>query len=277
MKLRSVCLLGVAACVLSALADGPYGLVEAVVAANEADVNATYEPFRPDKPFTLAGSSIGAVRDHDPIDDATVCWAPSNVYRHERWGGNHITNKFTGLTPNATYRFELHGSENNGNFSAVGKRDYNLFLQNMQVLTNFDEVAESGYRKPFVRAFETQANANGEIVASFTKAHYDVPHYCGLALFGTNVPSAVKNFIASRKGNAFHCTWSKSTDVLRYYIAGRPVGSTDWQPLATVYGDVTEYDAPVPDFSTDWEVRLTASNGVGVASVEMTVGSAFPV
>ena len=277
MKLRSVCLLGVAACVLSALADGSYGLVEAVVAANEADVNVTYEPFRPDKPVTLAGSSIGAVREHDPIDDTTVCWAPSNVYRHERWGGNHITNKFTGLTPNATYRFELHGSENNGNFSAVGKRDYNLFLQNVQVLTNFDEVAESGYRKPFVRAFETQANASGEIVASFTKAHYDVPHYCGVALFGTNVPSAVKNFIASRKGNAFHCTWSKSTDVLRYHIAGRPVGSTDWQPLATVYGDVTECDAPVSDFSTDWEVRLTASNGVGVASAELTVGSAFPV
>ena len=104
-----------------------------------------------------------------------------------------------------------------------------------------------------------------------------MPHYCGVALFGTNVPSAVKNFIASRKGNAFHCTWSKSTDVLRYHIAGRPVGSTDWQPLATVYGDVTECDAPVSDFSTDWEVRLTASSGVGVASAELTVGSAFPV
>ena len=274
---RAACLLGIAMFALSALADGEYGLVEAVVAANEADVNATYEPFRPDKPFTLAGSSIGAIRSHDQIDDPTACWAPSSVYNHERWGGNHITNKFTGLTPNATYRFELHGSENNGNFSAVGKRDYNLFLQNVQVLTNFDEVAESGYRKPFVRAFETQANASGEIVAAFTKAHYDVPHYCGLALFGTNVPSAVKNFIASRKGNAFHCTWAKSTDVLRYHIAGRPVGATDWQPLATLYADVAEYDAPVPDFSTDWEVRLTASNGVGVASAELTVGSAFPV
>ena len=127
---------------LSAVADGGYGLVEAVVAANEADVNATYEPFRPDKPVTLAGSSIGAIRSHDQIDDPTVCWAPSSVYNHERWGGNHITNKFTGLTPNAVYRFELHGSENNGNFSAGGKRDYNLFRQNVQVLTNFDEVAE---------------------------------------------------------------------------------------------------------------------------------------
>ena len=212
---------------LSAVADGGYGLVEAVVAANEADVNATYEPFRPDKPLTLAGSSIGTVREHDPIADTTVCWAPSKVYSHERWGNSQITNRFTGLTPNATYRFELHGSENNGNFSTVGKRDYNLFLQGVQVLTNFDEIVESGYRKPFVKAFETQANASGEIVAAFNKAHYDVPHYCGLAIFGTNVPSAVQNFIASRKGNALRCTWAKSTDVLRYHIAGRPVGSTD--------------------------------------------------
>jgi len=262
-----------AACAVSAQADGEYGLVEAVVAA--ASVDATYEPFRPDAPVTLAGSYVGSVRAHNAITDTTVCWAPTDVYTRERYGNYCITNKFTGLVPNATYRFELHCSENN--FTAAGKRDYNLFLQNVQVLTNFDEVAEGGSKNPIVKAFETQANASGEIVASFTKANYDVPHYCGVALFGTNVPSAVKNFIASRKGNTFHCTWSKSTDVLRYHIAGRPVGSTDWQPLATVYGDVTTCDASVPDFSTDWEVRLTASNGVGVASAELTVGSAFPV
>ena len=277
MKLMksSVCLLGVVACALPALADGQYGLVEAVVAA--AEVDATYEPFRPDAPVTLAGSSVGSVRQHNAIADTTVCWAPTAVYTRERYGNYCITNKFTGLVPNATYRFELHSSENNGNFSTVGKRDFNLFLQNVQVLTNFDEIVASGYMTPYVRAFETQANANGEIIASFTKAHYDVPHYCGVALFGTNAPSAVKNFIANRQGNAFHCTWSKSTDVLRYHVAGRPVGSADWQPLATVYGDVTSCDAPVSDFSTDWEVRLTASNGVGVASAELTVGSAFPV
>ena len=275
MKLRSVCLLGVVACALPALADGQYGLVEAVVAA--AEVDATYEPFRPDAPVTLVGSFVGSVRAHNAIADTTVCWAPTAVYTRERYGQSCITNKFTGLTPNATYRFELHSSENNGNFSTVGKRDFNLFLQNVQVLTNFDEIVASGYMTPYVRAFETQANANGEIIASFTKAHYDVPHYCGVALFGTNAPSAVKNFIANRQGNAFHCTWLKSTDVLRYHVAGRPVGSADWQPLATVYGDVTSCDAPVPDFSTDWEVRLTASNGVGVASAELTVGSAFPV
>ena len=275
MNLRSVCLLGVVACALPALADGQYGLVEAVVAA--AEVDATYEPFRPDAPVTLVGSFVGSVRAHNAIADTTVCWAPTAVYTRERYGQSCITNKFTGLTPNATYRFELHSSENNGNFSTVGKRDFNLFLQNVQVLTNFDEIVASGYMTPYVRAFETQANANGEIIASFTKAHYDVPHYCGVALFGTNAPSAVKNFIANRQGNAFHCTWSKSTDVLRYHLAGRPVGSADWQPLATVYGDVTSCDAPVSDFSTDWEVRLTASNGVGVASAELTVGSAFPV
>ena len=275
MKLtrQATCLLGVVLFTLSALADSEYGLVEAVVAA--ATVDATYEPFRPDTPVTLAGSYVGSVRAHNAIADTTVCWAPTDVYTRERYGSSAITNKFTGLVPNATYRFELHGSENN--FSAVGKRDFNLFLQNVQVLTNFDEIAASGYKTPYVRAFETQASASGEIVAAFTKAHYDVPHYCGVALFGTNVPSAVKNFIASRKGNAFHCTWSKSTDVLRYHLAGRPIGSTDWRPLATLYADVNEYDAPGIDFSTDWEVRLTASNGVGVASAEMTVSSAFPV
>ncbi len=138
------------------------------------------EPFRPDAPVTLAGSSVGSVRQHNAIADTTVCWAPTAVYTRERYGNYCITNKFTGLVPNATYRFELHSSENNGNFSTVGKRDFNLFLQNVQVLTNFDEIVASGYMTPYVRAFETQANANGEIIASFTKAHYDVPHYCGV-------------------------------------------------------------------------------------------------
>ena len=41
MRNRTACLLGVAMFALSAVADGGYGLVEAVVAANEADVHAT--------------------------------------------------------------------------------------------------------------------------------------------------------------------------------------------------------------------------------------------
>ena len=77
MKLRSVCLLGVVACALPALADGQYGLVEAVVAA--AEVDATYEPFRPDAPVTLVGSFVGSGRAHDAIADTTVCWAPTAV------------------------------------------------------------------------------------------------------------------------------------------------------------------------------------------------------
>ena len=167
---RSVCLLGVAACALCAQADGEYGLVEAVVAATAAD--AKYEPFRPDAPVTLAGSHIQtAALWHNAITDTTVCWAPSAVYERERWANPTITNRFTGLTPNATYRFELHSSENNNSYTTAGKRDYNLFLQGIQVLTNLDEVAEYGQRVPFVKTFETQASASGEILSVFTKAH----------------------------------------------------------------------------------------------------------
>ena len=273
MMKRSICLLGVAACVLCARADGEYGLVEAVVAA--ATVDASYEPFRPDAPVTLAGSYVGSVRGHNGITNTTVCWAPTDVYTRERWASPAITNKFTGLTPNATYRFELHGSENN--WSSATGRDFNLFLQNVQVLTNFNEVVEFGHKTPYVRAFETQANANGEILAAFTKANYDVPHYCGLAIFGTAAPSAIKNLSVNREGSKLHCTWARSKDVLRYYLQGRPSGTTVWQPLVTLYGDVTAFDAEGLDLSTDWDVRLTASNGVGVASSEVRGGAAFPV
>jgi hypothetical protein len=51
---RAACLVGVALFVLPALADGPYGLVEAVVAA--AEIDASYEPFRPDALYRAARS-----------------------------------------------------------------------------------------------------------------------------------------------------------------------------------------------------------------------------
>lgn len=142
---RVACLLGVALCVLFAQADGEYGLVAAVVAA--ATVDATYEPFRPDAPVTLAGSYVGSIRGHNVISNTAVCWAPTDAYTRERYGNSSITNGFTGLVPNATYRFELHGSENN--WSSATARDLNLFLQNVQVLTNFNEIVEFGHKGTF--------------------------------------------------------------------------------------------------------------------------------
>jgi hypothetical protein len=60
--------------------------------------------------------------------------APQSVYQHNRYGA--MTYTLPGLTPNAPYAVNLHFAETY--FNSVGDREFNVSINDTQVLTNFD-------------------------------------------------------------------------------------------------------------------------------------------
>jgi hypothetical protein len=90
--------------------------------------------------------------------------APQMVYRTERRGTSTYT--LAGLTSGASYKVRLHFSENS--YSSVGIRRFNVTINNITVLSNYDIYAETGARyKAVVKEFTATADTSGKILISF--------------------------------------------------------------------------------------------------------------
>jgi endoglucanase len=113
--------------------------------------------------------------------------APMAVYQTERWGGDSLSNPapfsytFTSLTPGASYTVRLHFAEIF--WAAAGQRKFNVAINGVQVLTNFDILATAGAaNKAIVQQFRTTANASGNIVISYTVGTADAPKSSGIEI-----------------------------------------------------------------------------------------------
>jgi fibronectin type 3 domain-containing protein len=91
--------------------------------------------------------------------------APPAVYQNERYG--NFSYKATGLTPGASYTVRLHFAEIY--FTSAGQRIFNVTINGVQVLTNFDIFAlTSAKNKALVETFTAIADATGAITIGFT-------------------------------------------------------------------------------------------------------------
>lgn len=100
----------------------------------------------------------------DTIDTSgLIAPAPQAVYQTERYG--NFTYTFGGLTPGMNYLVRLHFAETY--WTAVGKRVFNVRINGMQVLTNFDIIAVAGAPdKATIQEF-TAAATGGQIAVQF--------------------------------------------------------------------------------------------------------------
>jgi Tol biopolymer transport system component len=90
--------------------------------------------------------------------------APQAVYQTERYG--NFTYKATGLTPGVSYTVRLHFAELY--FSSAGQRLFNVTINGVQVLSNFDIFAQAGGKnKAIVESFAATADAAGTITIGF--------------------------------------------------------------------------------------------------------------
>jgi autotransporter-associated beta strand protein len=91
--------------------------------------------------------------------------APQTAYQEQRYGNMAYT--FTSYKPGTNYLVRLHFSE--CCWASSGKRVFNVFINGVKVLTNFDIYATAGANnKAVIREFTKPADANGKIAVQLT-------------------------------------------------------------------------------------------------------------
>src|SRR5713101_1639935 len=156
-----------------------------VVSAQNADgesPNSSEVSAMPGPPVVIAinagGPAVGAfVADTDFAGGTTINHAntinltgvtnpaPMQVYQTARIG--NFTYTIPGFAARSSHMVRLHFAETF--WTAAGKRRFNVSINGMQVLTNFDIFAAAGaMNKAMIQQFAVNANAGGQYVIQFT-------------------------------------------------------------------------------------------------------------
>jgi hypothetical protein len=108
-----------------------------------------------------------------PIDTSGVTDpAPQAVYQTCRWDSS-FSYTISELTAGAAYTVRLHWAELA--WKEQGKRLFNVAINGVEVLSNFDVFATAGYKKALVKEIKVTVPKDGQIVIAFTQAGADNP------------------------------------------------------------------------------------------------------
>ncbi len=106
--------------------------------------------------------------------------AAASVYQDEREGTFSYT--IPSLAPGSVHTVRLHFAELY--WSKVGQRVFNVAINNVNVLSNFDVIANAGSSfKAIVESFTATANSNGQIVIHFSNGAVDQPLVSGVEVW----------------------------------------------------------------------------------------------
>lgn len=112
--------------------------------------------------------------------------APQAVYQSERWASPSFTYTFPNLLTGGEYTVRLHFAEIY--YTTTGRRRFNVSINGMQVLTNFDILATAGAaNKAIVQTFTTDADAAGQIIIQYSAGSADNPKSSGIEII-RNLP-----------------------------------------------------------------------------------------
>ncbi len=112
---------------------------------------------------------------NDSVDTSSVTNpAPQSVYQSVRYGGafNYTIPTYA---PNTSYHVRLHfnelywGTINSGYLGGIGSRVFNVVINQVPVLTNFDIYQNAGGAdKALIEDFDTTTDTNGRIKIQFS-------------------------------------------------------------------------------------------------------------
>ncbi len=195
--------------------------------------------------------------------------APQGVYQTERWGDSTYT--LPGLTPGASYTLRLHFAELY--FTAVGQRQFNVFVNGAQVLTNFDILAAAGgMNKAVVESFPVTASASGQIVVQFTHGAATDPKVSGLEVW--SAPPAAPAGLTATAGNAsVALSWNAVAGATSYSVYRGT--SSGGETLLTSGLTATSYTNTGLTNGTTYFYQVTAVSSAG-ESAKSSETSATP-
>jgi fibronectin type 3 domain-containing protein len=226
-------------------------------------------PFAADAFFdTGATSNTG-----NPVSTAGVAnAAPMAVYQTDRFGGN-FTYTLPGLTPGASYAIRLHFAETF--WTAAAKRQFNVAINGLSVLSNFDIFASAGgANKALVETFTTTANSSGQVVIAFTRGSADLPKANaievvpdGTAGGGLPLPAAPQGLTATSGGGSIALSWNPGAGAAGTYVVyrGTTPGGEDATAVASGLTSTSFIDTQVQAQVTYYYV-VAAANTTGMSA-----------
>ena len=141
-------------------------------------------PFMADAFFSggTAGSTSATI-DMSGVTDP----APQAVYQTERWNNNTYT--FTNLIAGASYKVRLHFAEIA--YSSAGVRVFNVFINGIEVLTNYDIFAIAGAKnRATLKECVATASGAGQIAIQYVNiAGKDNAKSSGIEILPLPVPA----------------------------------------------------------------------------------------
>jgi fibronectin type 3 domain-containing protein len=207
--------------------------------------------------------------------------APQAVYQSERYG--YVTYYINGLTPGATYKVRLHNCENY--WTAAGQRQFNVVINGVQVLTNFDIVATAGGQfKAVVNEFNIVADSQGHITIAFTKGAADLPTIKGVEIYYVSAAtlSAPTGLTATAGNGQVALTWNTVSGATSYNIyRSMTSGGEGGTPYKTGVTSASFTDTGLTNGTTYYytvaAVNSTANSGQSAeASATPTSGGSVP-
>jgi beta-mannosidase len=142
--------------------------------------------------------------------------APESVYQSERYGTS-FAYTIPASGPNIV---RLHFAEVK---FGPGGREFNVTINGLQVLTNFDIAATGGESNAVVENFIAPANASSNVVIAFTTGAADLPKVCGIEIIPVT-PVAPAGLSATPGNAKAALSWQTVSNAASYNVK-RSMGS----------------------------------------------------
>ena len=158
--------------------------------------------------------------------------APAAIYQTERWG--EFAYVLGNLTPGSNYTVRLHFGEISPTVASAGDRRFNVSLNGIQALTDFDVLAAAGgkFRATTVD-LKKRADGSGTLVIWFTRGSANEPKCSGIEVFGSAPPIQPPTITGCAVGTngTLNLTWQTSPAVIYQVQYRDDLRQTNWSNL----------------------------------------------
>jgi beta-glucanase (GH16 family) len=193
--------------------------------------------------------------------------APQAVYQTARWGQFMYT--FSGLTTGTSYTVRLHFAEIYWN--AAGKREFNVFINGTQVLTNLDIWATTGGEDiAMIRQYIVTPKTNGQISITYSNGAADQAKSSGIEII-LPAPAAPTGLTATGTVGQVTLNWNAVPGATGYNVKRSTVSGGPYTNVANGVTSTTDTDTNVTNGTPYYYVVSSLKNGCeGANSAEVS-------
>jgi len=205
----------------------------------------------------VSGGTIAATSTATIATSNVTNPAPQAIYKTERYRNCLYT--FSGLTTGLVYTVRLHEAEIY--WGGSGQREFNVFINGVQVLTNFDIFAAAGGENvALVREYNVMPRANGQISVTFSNGAVDMAKCSGIEIV-LPAPTAPTGLTATGGFEQVTLAWNAVPAATAYNIQRSAVTGGPYTNVASGVTSTTYTDAGLADGTTYYYVLATVESG----------------